>query len=214
MPKGWNLPEASTLCPRQPGCLLAPAAPQLSDCSRGILGSNVVLGHSPHLPGDRHSSVPGHTTALRPEQSFSCLSRWLCWCDVPKASQSGEGGMCCSGLPRAGWRPPSLRQPPVPHDMAWAGLVPQGTVSTHLIVATLHSEKERQFQKVPWRSGCSHCKGGEKVRCMRQGALGWCTGMTQRDGMGRAVGGGFRMGTTCTPMADSCQCMAKTTTIL
>ena len=27
-------------------------------------------------------------------------------------------------------------------------------------------------------------------------------------------GGGFRMGNTCTPMADSCQCMAQTTTIL
>ena len=26
-------------------------------------------------------------------------------------------------------------------------------------------------------------------------ARGWCTGMTQRDGMGREVGGGFRMGT-------------------
>ena len=32
-----------------------------------------------------------------------------------------------------------------------------------------------------------------------------------RDGMGREVGGGFMMGDTCTPMADSCQCMAKTT---
>ena len=31
----------------------------------------------------------------------------------------------------------------------------------------------------------------------------------QKDGMGREVGGGFRMGNTCTPMADSCQCMAK-----
>ena len=41
-----------------------------------------------------------------------------------------------------------------------------------------------------------------------------CTGMTQRDGMGREVGGGFRMGNTCKSMADSCQCMAKTTTIL
>ena len=28
---------------------------------------------------------------------------------------------------------------------------------------------------------------------MRQGAQGLCTGMTQRDGMGREVGGGFRM---------------------
>ena len=33
--------------------------------------------------------------------------------------------------------------------------------------------------------------------------------MTQRDGMGREVGGGFRMGNTCTPVADSCWCMAK-----
>ena len=29
------------------------------------------------------------------------------------------------------------------------------------------------------------------------------------DGMGREVGGGFRMGNTCTPVVDSCQCMAK-----
>ena len=32
--------------------------------------------------------------------------------------------------------------------------------------------------------------------------------------MGREVGGGFGMGDTCTPVADSGQCMAKTTTIL
>ena len=38
--------------------------------------------------------------------------------------------------------------------------------------------------------------------------------MTQRDVMGREVGEGFRMGNTCTPMADSYQCIAKTTTIL
>ena len=49
---------------------------------------------------------------------------------------------------------------------------------------------------------------------MRQGAQGWCTGMTLRDGMGREVGRGFRMGDTCTPMADSCQCVAKITKIL
>ena len=45
-------------------------------------------------------------------------------------------------------------------------------------------------------------------------AQGWCTGKTQRDGMGREVGEGIRMGNTCKSMADSCQCMAKTTTIL
>ena len=31
---------------------------------------------------------------------------------------------------------------------------------------------------------------------------------------GEESGRGFRMGNTCTPMADSCQCMTKTTTIL
>ena len=32
-----------------------------------------------------------------------------------------------------------------------------------------------------------------------QDAWGWCTGMTQRDGMGREVGGGFSMGNMCAP---------------
>ena len=35
-------------------------------------------------------------------------------------------------------------------------------------------------------------------------AWGWCTGTTQRDGMRREEGGGFRMGNTCIPVADSC----------
>ena len=33
--------------------------------------------------------------------------------------------------------------------------------------------------------------------------------MIQRDDMGWEVGAGFRIGNSCTPMADSCQCMAK-----
>ena len=34
-------------------------------------------------------------------------------------------------------------------------------------------------------------------------AWGWCTGMNQRDdGTGREVGGGFRMGNMCIPVAD------------
>ena len=45
-------------------------------------------------------------------------------------------------------------------------------------------------------------------------ARGWCTGKTQRDRVEREGGGGIRMGNTCKSMADSCQCMAKTTTIL
>ena len=42
-------------------------------------------------------------------------------------------------------------------------------------------------------------------------ARAWCTGKTQRDPVEREVGGGIGRGNTCKPMADSCQCMAKTT---
>ena len=40
-------------------------------------------------------------------------------------------------------------------------------------------------------------------------AWDWCMGMTQREVMGRDVGGGFMFGNACTPVVDSCQCMAK-----
>ena len=45
-------------------------------------------------------------------------------------------------------------------------------------------------------------------------AQAWCTGKIQRDRVEREVGGGIRMGNTSKSMADSCQCMTKTTTIL
>ena len=61
---------------------------------------------------------------------------------------------------------------------------------------------------------------------MKQGTQSQCTGTTLRDGMGREVRAefrmdgmgrevraGFRMGDTCIPMADSSECMVKTTTI-
>ena len=47
------------------------------------------------------------------------------------------------------------------------------------------------------------------VRYKIQDAWGWCMGMIQRDDMGWEVGGGFRIGSSYTPVADSCQCMAK-----
>ena len=53
-----------------------------------------------------------------------------------------------------------------------------------------------------------------QVWYMRQDAQGWCTGMTLRDAMGREVEGRVRMQNICTPTADSCECRAKTTTIL
>jgi len=49
---------------------------------------------------------------------------------------------------------------------------------------------------------------------MKLGTQSWCVGTAQRDGMGREVGGGSGWGDTCTPVADSCQYMAKPTTVL
>ena len=50
---------------------------------------------------------------------------------------------------------------------------------------------------------------------MRETSAGaWSTGKTQRDQVEREVGGGIGMGNTCISMADSCQCMTKTTRIL
>ena len=43
-----------------------------------------------------------------------------------------------------------------------------------------------------------------QVRCTILDAWGWYTGTTQRDGLGREEGGGFRMGNMCIPVADSC----------
>ena len=45
-------------------------------------------------------------------------------------------------------------------------------------------------------------------------ARAWCTGKTQRDQVEREVGGGIGMGTTCSSMADSCQCMTKPTEMM
>ena len=41
------------------------------------------------------------------------------------------------------------------------------------------------------------------VQCMILDAWGWCTGTTQREGIGREEGGGFRMGNTGIPVMDS-----------
>ena len=45
-------------------------------------------------------------------------------------------------------------------------------------------------------------------------ARAWCTGKIQGNPVEREVGGGVGMGNTCNSMADSYQCMTKTTTIL
>ena len=49
---------------------------------------------------------------------------------------------------------------------------------------------------------CNRDESPVQIQCTILDAWGWCTGMTQRDGMGREEGGGFRMGNTCMPVAD------------
>ena len=48
-----------------------------------------------------------------------------------------------------------------------------------------------------------------QVQCTILDAWGWCTGTTQRDGVGREEGGRFRMGNTCIPVVDSFWCLAE-----
>ena len=59
-----------------------------------------------------------------------------------------------------------------------------------------------------WENGIETCILSRKKRIASLGSIQdawcWCTGMTQSDDIGRMVGGGFRMGNMCTPMADSC----------
>ena len=68
----------------------------------------------------------------------------------------------------------------------------------------------------PWRErllGINCTKKGELGWMYETSAQGWCTGKTERDWVEREVGGGIRMGNTCKSMADSCQCLAKTSII-
>ena len=54
-----------------------------------------------------------------------------------------------------------------------------------------------------------------QVGCLKQGTQSQCFGTSQRDGMGRAVGGGPGCGGgACAPIADLSQCVAGATTVL
>ena len=79
----------------------------------------------------------------------------------------------------------------------------------------LDSEGEGEGGMI-WENGIETCILSCKNRitslCLTQDTAclgGWCMVMTQRDVMGREVGGGFMFGNACTPVVDSCQCMAK-----
>ena len=72
---------------------------------------------------------------------------------------------------------------------------------TNTIMYSLKKKKKRNESPV-------------RVRCMIQDAWGWCTGMTQRDGKRREVGGGFRMGKHMYTCGGFMLMYGKTNTIL
>ena len=76
----------------------------------------------------------------------------------------------------------------------------------------LDSEGEGEGGMI-WEDGIETCVLSCRKRIASLGSIqdawGWCTGMIQRDDIGWEVGGGFRIGNSWTPVADSCQCMAK-----
>ena len=72
------------------------------------------------------------------------------------------------------------------------------------------------FQNISvWKNGIETCiiscmkQVASQVQCTILDAWGWCTGTTQREGMGREEGGGFRMRNTGIPVADSFRYLAK-----
>ena len=95
-----------------------------------------------------------------------------------------------------------------------------GTILTQIRVKALglvtsHRESMQSREESKMGNQSLKVKKGFKerlafqIRCMILDAWVWCTGTTQRDGMGREEGGGFRMGNTCMPVADSFQYMAE-----
>ena len=141
--------------------------------------------------------------------------------------------MWVTGVQSLGWEDPWRRESPAP--VIWPGefhglYSPWGSKesdTTEWLSLSLHvyiTEKKSSMDKTrhtmwyaQWEflfhssvlKTCSWNESPVQVRCMIQDAWGWCTGMTHRDGMGRVVGDGFRMGNACTPVVDSCWCMAK-----
>ena len=91
----------------------------------------------------------------------------------------------------------------------------QDSKKTQMCIADFWTQRERErvrwFGRMALNNVYYHVRIESPVYVWRriQHAWGWCTGMTQRDVMGREVGGGFMFGKACTPVVDSCQCMAK-----
>ena len=85
---------------------------------------------------------------------------------------------------------------------------------TDVYSGLLDSEGEGEGGMI-WENGIETCILSCKNRitslCLMQDTA--CLGLVHRDDSegccGREVGGGFMFGIACTPVVDSCQCMAK-----
>ena len=67
--------------------------------------------------------------------------------------------------------------------------------------ASIPFDEDNGAENISWKRATTFSSDFMVLRILD--AWGWCTGTTQRDGMGREEGGGFRMGNTCIPVADS-----------
>ena len=66
---------------------------------------------------------------------------------------------------------------------------------------TLMAESEEELKSLLMKVKEERQKAGLKLNIQK---MGWCTGTTERDGMGREKGAGFRIRNKCIPVADSC----------
>ena len=83
--------------------------------------------------------------------------------------------------------------------------------NTVLVLPYIVRERVGRFGRMALKHVYYHVRNESPVYVQYRihDAWGWCTGMIQRDVMEWEVGGGFRIGNSCTPVADSCQCMAR-----
>ena len=147
-----------------------------------LSASSLTLGLPPSIPGYVSPALP----EAAPERGSLAVWRW--------GVQDSETGSSRKGCTVGGWKDRLSR---VSVQRKLTEFAVQDTMKTPWFVLSIESSIKKTIKRAV------------QARCTILDAWGWCTGMTQRDGMGREEGGGFRMGNTCIPVADSFRYMAK-----